>query len=202
MGFISCFSTFQRGGRLLATLLVVCAWSTGARAGFFEELFGDGGETKAAAPAAPAPQARRRQPAGSVSFSIHGNISAKERRSIGRKSDDASDGGSKPQKSVFCAQGLSARANPDSDDVRLHDGTLRAGDSLVTADGIVVFKGRAACPHTASDFVGLAQSRLPAARRNALEQLEHTMQTGRSSLVLSEQEKDDDAQQLASGNNR
>ncbi|WP_424362504.1 hypothetical protein [Methylocystis parvus] len=201
MGFINYFSQLHRCGRLLAPVLVVCAWSTAAEAGFFEDLFGDGGETKAA-PAAPAPQVRRRQPTGGVSFSIRANISAKDRRSIVRKSDDASDGGSKPQKTVFCAQGLSARANPDSDEVRLHDGTLRAGDSLVTADGILVFKGRAACPHTASDFVGLAQSKLPVARRNALEQLEHTMQTGRSSLVLSEQEKDDDAQQVASGNNR
>lgn len=199
MGFKH-FSEFRRGGRLLAATLIVCAWSTGANAGFFEDLFGDGGETRAA-PAAPAPQARRRQPTGGVSFSIRANVSSKDRRSVVRKSDDA-DGGSKPQKSVFCAQGLSARANPDSDDIRLHDGTLRAGDSLVTADGILVFKGHAACPHTASDFVGLSQSKLPAARRSALEQLERTMQTGRSSLVLSEQEKDDDAQQVASGNNR
>lgn len=192
MVFVNGFRRFPGRGRLLAAILTICAWTTGAEAGFFEELFGD---SEPAVPAAPAPQAHRRQPTGGVSFSIRAN-----RRSVVRKSDDASNGGSKPLKSVFCAEGLSSRDNPDSDDIRLHDGTLRAGDSLVTANGILVFKGRAACPHTSADFVGLAQSKLPAEKRNTLQQLEHTMQARRSSLVLSGEEED--AQQVASESNR
>ncbi|WP_442753584.1 hypothetical protein ACNHKD_11280 [Methylocystis sp. JAN1] len=193
MGFVICAAKIRRASGLLATILVVSAWTTSAQAGFFEDLFGDGG-SETAAPPASAPQARRRQPAGSVSFSVR---SSKDRRSA-RKSDEGGDG-EKPRKAVFCAAGLSERANPDSDEVRLHDGTLRAGDSLVTSNGILVFKGRAACPHTTSDFVGLAQSRLPAEKRNTLEKLEHTMRSGRSPLVLSDT---DDETQVVGQNTR
>ncbi|WP_457796516.1 hypothetical protein [Methylocystis sp. S23] len=194
---------------LLAALLLASAGMTGAKAGFFEELFGDGGETRAARSApAPVPHARRRPPAGRLSYSIRANVAPKEARDrrqsvIRRPVEDAaaheSDGGTKPQKAVFCAAGLPARANPDSAEVRLHDGTLRAGDSIVTAGGILVFKGRAACPHSAADFVSLARSRLPAAKRNALESLEHTVQAGRAPFALAEKAA---APRVVSQNNR
>jgi hypothetical protein len=183
----------SRWSRLVATVLALSSWTAAAQAGFFEDLFGDN-ET---APVRAAPQARPRQPA-SGSFSIRANVPS--RRSLARKPGDAVSGDTKTQKAVFCAPNLSARANPDSDDVRLHDATLRAGDSLVTADGIVVFKGHAACPHTASDFVGLAQSKLPAAKRSALEQLEHTIRASRHPLILTD--KDDDEPQVVSENIR
>lgn len=177
--------------RLAATVLAVSVWSAEAQAGFFEELFG-GDEP---APVRAAPQPRARQPSGS--FSIRANIAPRERKAA-RKPVDSANGDTKTEKAAFCAPNLTARSNPDTDDVRLHDATLRAGDSLVTADGIVVFKGKAACPHTAADFVGLAQSHLPAAKRSALEQLEHTMRAGRHPLVV--MEKDEEEPQVVSEN--
>jgi hypothetical protein len=186
-----CFANIRRGSRLLAGLLLLCGAAPGARADFLDDLFG-GGETRVA-PSIRARHVHARR-SGHMSFSIHLGVASRERRhSAARKPavEDAvreSGGESKPQKTVFCATGLSPRANPDSAEVRLHDGTLRAGDSVVTADGILVFKGHAACPHSAADFVRLAQSKLPRAKRNALESLEHSMQAGRAPLVLTGKE--------------
>lgn len=78
-------------------------------------------------------------------------------------------------KPVFCYPASAQPESAASADVPLQDRTLRSGDSLVTADGVLVFKGQAACPHRANDFVALADSDLPKAKRDALLALERTL---------------------------
>jgi hypothetical protein len=50
-----------------------------------------------------------------------------------------------------------------------------------------IYQGRAACPHGASDFVALAQARLPSEKRNALAALERAMRKPRAALSLVEE---------------
>lgn len=178
----------------LASVLSLHA-PTVAQADFLDDLFG-GGASEPTAPAVRAPRPSRHvarpQASGGVSFSIRANdvrrTARKTNSPVAQDAANKESGGTKAQKTVFCATGVPARENPASAEVRLHDGTLRAGDSVVTTTGILVFRGRAACPHNAGDFVGLAQSKLPAAKRTALESLEHTMQAGRAPLVLEDKE--------------
>ncbi len=174
---------------LAACLVMALGWSASAKADFLDDLFGGGSEPAHAAPSAPAraPRAKRAQPTGHISFSIRANDS---RRSVVRKTDEAKNDQPKFPKAVFCATNVPARTAPASAEVRMADGTLRAGDSVVTSGGILVFKGHAACPHNAADFVSLAQSKLPRDKRNALESLEHTMKTSHNALVLTEKDEE------------
>jgi len=151
-----------------------------AQAGFLEDLFG-GDDTPQAAPA---PRARAARPtrAARSEFSIRINEGRRASRTADRKATDA-DGdhrdyvaGSRPQKPRLCAPAGETKETAEATTTAyLRDETLRAGDSVVTDGDIVVFKGRSACPHTARDFVSLARSDLPKAKRNALAALEQTM---------------------------
>ncbi len=165
----------------LSLFAFVIGAATPASADFLDDLFGAGGGAEA--PKAPVARAR---PHGAApprpSFSIRLNEGKREARDRLRLKNTANRGAA-PQnvseaklvKPVFCYAGPTAAANPASADVRLHDGTLRTGDSVVTASGILVFAGRTACPHKATDFVALSASRLPRSRRDALFALERTL---------------------------
>jgi len=166
----SLFSSLRSPGLIVG--LAAMALTFPAQADFLDDLFGSG----ASAPqSTPAPRARPMRPSGRVEFSlrpaeghkaIHGAVKAAVH-------DSASATGSKPQKPHFCdAAGQSQTA---ATSVWLRDETLRAGDSVVTDGSIVVFKGHSACPHTAADFVSVARSDLPKAKRNALATLEQAM---------------------------
>jgi hypothetical protein len=48
------------------------------------------------------------------------------------------------------------------------DPTLRKGDTVVTADGLIVFRGAGGGPFTQADFMGLAAAVMSQARRTAL----------------------------------
>lgn len=176
----------------LFSAIALSVTATTAEADFLDDLFG-GGASESPAPARAAPSGRAMRSTGGVSFSIRSNQSERRRAAFRKGGTQEAagkegSGGTKAQKTVFCATGLPAREDPANAEVRLHDGTLRAGDSVVTMDGILVFKGRAACPHNASDFVGIGHAKLPTQTRNALQSLEHTMQAGRTPLVLEDKE--------------
>ena len=61
--------------------------------------------------------------------------------------------------------GKSARENATA---LLEDPTLRKGDLIMTDAGVRVFRGAHALPYDMNDFVGVAQSTLPPAERDAL----------------------------------
>jgi hypothetical protein len=80
-------------------------------------------------------------------------------------------------------------ASREKVDALLHDPTLRAGDSVVTADGVRVFLGRSACPHSLNDFVSLsAAHQLSRVQRNTLIAIEQAMKVRKGSDVLTVQE--------------
>ena len=65
----------------------------------------------------------------------------------------------------------------------LGDATLRRGDLIMTPAGFVMFGGAAGAKPRASDFIVLAQARLPAATRSDLQAMERvSLATGHPSL--------------------
>ena len=59
------------------------------------------------------------------------------------------------------------------------DATLRKGDYVMTANGLVMFTGAKGAPqHSASDFTAIAGASMPAAQRAALMAIEKASQTG------------------------
>ncbi len=62
----------------------------------------------------------------------------------------------------------------------MRDATLRPGDVIMTDEGVRVFAGRAACPHTVRDFQTLAEARaLPRGERRVLAAMEQATKTKR-----------------------
>ncbi len=167
-----------------AALMVVSSAISPAQAGFLEDLFGDDDAPRQAAPPPPRAAARpaRRSGAG---FSIRLNEVRKAAHSKAVREADGDDpndhreyvAGSRPHKPRLCGVTEQAQTQTDHSADYLRDETLHAGDSIVTDRSIVVFRGNSACPHTAADFVPLAQSSLPKAQRNALADLERAMRS-------------------------
>lgn len=166
----------------LAIVLLALSLVSPAQAGFLEDLFGDDDAPRQAAPPPRAARPARRSTGG---FSIRLNDARKPARNKEVRDADGDDpkdrreyvAGSRPHKPRLCAMSEQPRTPADHASDYLRDETLQAGDSVVTERSIVVFKGQSACPHTAADFVPLAQSRLPKAQRNALADLERAMRT-------------------------
>lgn len=165
-----------------ACLLAALGTSGYAHAGFLEDLFGEDDSSQQVA----RPRAQPSRRTGGSDFSIRVNDGRRARRAPripGTKDGTDADGdrrehvaGSRPQKPRLCTVSQTDPA-PDAQTNYLRDETLRAGDSVVTPGDIIVFKGHGACPHTAADFVPLARSNLPKARRNALADLERAMKS-------------------------
>jgi hypothetical protein len=60
----------------------------------------------------------------------------------------------------------------------MRDATLRHGDVIMTDEGVRVFAGREACPHTVADFRTLAEARaLPREERTVLVAIERATKT-------------------------
>ncbi|PPD42479.1 MAG: hypothetical protein CTY15_12030 [Methylocystis sp.] len=178
-GFLFRSNRFCKAFAFSTALVVLIAFAPAAKADFLDDLFG-GGPTEAPRAAPRAPERVRRAPKPSFSIRLNegkhearGHVRPMEKKSVAFLPE------SKLPKPVFCYAGAAHAASPDSADTRLHDGTLRSGDSVVTEVGILVFKGRVACPHNANDFIAVAASPLSKSRREALMALERTLHTTR-----------------------
>ncbi len=78
----------------------------------------------------------------------------------------------------------SASDNPINSNAVLNDPTLRPGDTVVTANGVRVFKG-GAYPFKSSDFMSLAETHdLPIKKRGALAAIDRVLQTPRGRFTL------------------
>jgi hypothetical protein len=78
----------------------------------------------------------------------------------------------------------SAAGNPIDSSAVLKDPTLRPGDTVVTAQGVRVFKG-GAYPFKSSDFMSLAETRdLPIEKRGALAAIDRVLRTPRGRFTL------------------
>ncbi len=76
-------------------------------------------------------------------------------------------------------------ADPIESGALLNDPTLQAGDSVVTAKGVRVFKGGGALPHKSSDFLSLAEIRnLPIPKRGALAAIDRMVKIPHDSATL------------------
>jgi hypothetical protein len=79
----------------------------------------------------------------------------------------------------------SVAGDPVESKAVFNDHTLRVGDSVVTSQGVRVFKG-GAFPYNSSDFMSLAETRnLPAEKRGALAAIDRVLKTphGRAALL-------------------
>lgn len=160
--------------------LFVASLATPANAGFFEELFGLGGSDEARSaqrPQARVPHSSARRHSFSLRFDSSPKKIARERaHAMERETAEGSDStGARLSKPLFCSAEPVRRAAADKSLLRLQDATLRAGDSIVTPKGILIFRGRIGCPHSDEDFITLADSRLPRQKRDALLSLERTL---------------------------
>ena len=61
---------------------------------------------------------------------------------------------------------------PDQASSLMNDATLRKGDSIMTAQGILVFNGRGQLPHAPGDFTALAKASMPRDKREILAAIE------------------------------
>jgi hypothetical protein len=156
-------------------LIVACAGlvaAGSAQAGFLEELFGG----PSAAPDWPSPQLERRHAPPRRRVEVHRVMS------VGTNaSGDASAAGSSPKKPQFCSWQDEASAPHDRTEALMRDATLRAGDVIMTDEGVRVFAGRAACPHTVRDFQTLAEASraLPRGERMVLAAMEQATKAKR-----------------------
>lgn len=139
--------------RMLALLAALAAFDGSAKAGLFEDLFG-GSETPSAAPMdgrARASRVRR------VKLATLADIAQQKH----------------PR---FCLKDNSKSVN--STQALMRDPTLRYGDVVVTDEGVRVFEGGGACPHTISDFRTLAETRdLNRGTRSVLAAIERDIKT-------------------------
>ena len=65
------------------------------------------------------------------------------------------------------------------------DATLRKGDYVMTANGLVMFTGAKGGPHGAGDFTAIAGASMPAAQKAALMAIEKASQTSRDGRPVS-----------------
>lgn len=53
-------------------------------------------------------------------------------------------------------------------DAYLYDKDLKNGDSIMTPNGILVFKGHSSCPHRPDEFIALSSANAPKSNKKAL----------------------------------
>ena len=155
-----------------AALCVVGLSGGGARAGFFEDLFGAFSGEQRAAPSRDAyPERRARRQASSLSY-----IQRQHRKAARAPSDGMATSG--PEANGLCYAAHQQAPDLTQPDAILHDATLREGDSVMTAQGVRVFQGGSACPHKQSDFLALADARdISKSKRGALLAIEKAVKT-------------------------
>ena len=142
-----------------------------ARAGLFDELFG---ASSASAPDWPQPQIVRRHAASNRRVEVH-------KASASASADAASSTGSAVKAPEFCSWQKQNAAPTDRTEALMRDATLRAGDVIMTDEGVRVFAGRSACPHTVRDFQTLAEASraLPRGERMVLAAMERATKVKR-----------------------
>jgi len=133
-----------------------------AQAGLFDELFG-----ASVAPEWPQPQYYRRHAPSHRRVEVH-------RALANAGADAASATGSAVKRPEFCSWQNETSAPVDRTEALMRDATLRAGDVIMTDEGVRVFAGRSACPHTVRDFRTLAEASraLPRGERMVLAAME------------------------------
>jgi hypothetical protein len=162
----------------LAALFAFDAGGDGARAGFLEELFGLGAPQQAAQVPQPSGKSDRGRRAGRGSR-IQSSLSymPKARRHVAKNAGEKVAGVPNGKKG-FCYADTAQTVDPAQSDAILHDSTLRAGDTIVTDEGVRVFHGGGTCPHKDSDFLALAETRdISSLKRNSLVAIENAMKT-------------------------
>jgi hypothetical protein len=180
---------FKRLKLAVFACLAVAFSGSGASAGFLEDIFGDPDPAPRAAAPGRAPQ-RNRGASSRVKSELHfmPGSTARSRDHQGRgsvvaKADDgSSSAGSRPVTAALCApeatvSGASAPA------LLAYDKTLRNGDIMVTEAGLQIFRGHAACPHGARDFVALSSASMPRSQRSNLLALEEAMKRPRGYML-------------------
>lgn len=154
---------------LVPALLVGIVFSMPAKADFLDDLFGGGSEP------APAPAQRARPthlPRDNFSIKLKETRKSAQRKAARAASVDGGQysAGSRPQKPLLCQPKPDEKTGEST--AYLRDETLRAGDSIVTPDQIVVYRGGGGCPHASGEFVSLAHAGLPKGKRSALVSLQ------------------------------
>ena len=156
----------------IVALVAACAGLTAfgsAQAGLFDEIFGG-----SSAPDWPQPQIVRRHAPAHRRVEFH-------RAPASVSADAASATGSAVKPPEFCSWQKQNAAPVDRTEALMRDATLRAGDVIMTDEGVRVFAGRSACPHTVRDFQTLAEASraLPRGERMVLAALERATKAKR-----------------------
>jgi hypothetical protein len=178
---------------LLLSALLLGGPPDAQAAGFLEELFGGfggGGQDRAVQAPYSAPRRferpRRREIRSSLDY-LRGSPKQYPQKKYSRETSkrlhpdarkDAIDtvAGAGPVKKGFCYDQPPRGADPGEVEALLHDTTLRAGDTIATAEGLRVYSGGGGCPHQPGDFLALASSRyFKGAKRDALLAIENAM---------------------------
>lgn len=172
--------------KLISFVIIALGMSgTGASAGFLEDIFGApdpvplaassgrGGRGHNAAERAPRREGRVRS---ELNFMPSSAARTRDRRatSVAKSDDSSSSAGSKPVIAAFCAPEATV-AGAVAPALLSYDKTLRRGDIMVTETGLKVFRGHAACPHDARDFVALSSAAMSKNQRNALIAIEDAL---------------------------
>ena len=164
--YLAWFPSRRRARRTIVTLIAssACLTAVGsAKAGLFDELFG-----VSAAPESPSPELNRRY----IAHRRHAESRTRLKNPVGAQAPSSAAGAS-PKHPQFCSWGGQTSKPADRTEALMRDATVRPGDVIMTDEGVRVFAGRAACPHTVGDFQTLAEARaLPRVERTALAAIE------------------------------
>lgn len=161
-------------------LLSLAFTTSQSRAEFLDDLFGDD---------TPAPSRAVRGDGVSQSYSRHGNkpdktAATRQRKKTVNKVDtdptEADEGTDKKQKEIkfdLCTEQTAHRADAQKADAYLYDKDLKNGDSVMTPNGVLVFKGHSGCPHKPEEFIALSATNAPKNSRNALTTIDAAAKT-------------------------
>ena len=166
----SCADYARKSVLFLASLVWLTGCANAAAAGFFEELFGVG-DSERGRPRGDEPFRKTTQ-YGQEGEDKRADYPPKPRRAHRKAVDRMS-----PVKPSLCYSSGKLE-NGEKNDALLHDETLRPGDSVVTAQGVRVFRGPSKCPHKPDEFLPLAAvNDLSKAKRDELVAVEKAMRT-------------------------
>lgn len=161
-------------------LLSLIFTTSQCRAEFLDDLFGDD---------TPVPSRAVSGSGVSQSYSRHVNKPGKTAATPQRKKPvskvdaeptDVDEGADKKQKEVkfdLCTEQTAQRADAQKSDAYLYDKDLKNGDSVMTPNGVLVFKGHSRCPHKPEEFVALSATNAPKNSKKALTTIDAAAKT-------------------------
>lgn len=82
--------------------------------------------------------------------------------------DDISDKKSNGSNLALCLDQSSKTEASKKADAYLYDKDLKNGDSIMTPNGILVFKGHSSCPHRPDEFIALSSANAPKSNKKTL----------------------------------